>query len=545
MNFRRPCFYALTLISVCLSACNGATSIDNDALPAPKVTDHYRTAYEIMPYSFADSNNDKVGDLQGIIDKLDYIEDLGYDEIWMTPIFPAPTYHKYDATNYYDIDKEFGSLEIFDKLIEKAHEKGIHILLDLAINHSSDEHQWFVKSCKAHINGTEEDPYYSYYRILPIEEHQAGGAWHFVPGSNSRLVYEGQFYSGMPDFNLQSVLDDPDGYLATEFKKIISFWLKDHKADGFRLDAVTSYFTGDREKNLEFMTWLNNECRKVKPDCYLVGEGKWDGDSPENLFYQDSGVDSYFNFAHRGKETSASIPNIIMNGTSSALNTAMSRSWKTAGIGIPANFIANHDVGRMVGSVGGRYDIRYAKLGHSLLGIMPGVIFNYYGDEVGQAVPINKNGDPDIRLHVEWGDSYVTKDPLGAVDYDHDKTYPYPDVATQLKDENSILSHVRRVNKLRRQFPQIARGQNELIDKVADEANRSNIALISKKTENSTIYLAINASAEREYDYDFSALEGYKPVAEVAVEGHSTYKGTSLHLAKGGIVVLAKEAVGA
>ena len=512
--------------------------IPTAAQPKREIADKFRTMYQIMPYSFADSNGDKIGDLGGVEAKLDYIADLNYTGIWMTPICPSPTYHKYDITDYLDIDSQFGSLSSFDSLVEKAHAKGMTIVFDLVFNHTSNHHPWFEEACRAHINGDTSSPYYDFYNI---KQGSAAGAWHSVPGG-AGLIYEGQFFSGMPDLNLQSVLDDGDGALATELKNIMKFWLVDHKVDGFRLDAVTSYFTGNAAKNTEFLTWLHDEAVKLKEDVYIVGEGSWSANAAENKGYQASGCDSFFNFANRSLEPSYSIPSAISSANATYLATNMINSWNTADSGIPANFIANHDIGRLVGSVSGRRDINKAKLGHSLLALLPGAIYNYYGDEYGQAVPINKLGDPDIRMHVEWGEeSFVTQDPPGTVKtYEKESTYPYPNVKAQLQDENSIVSHVRKVNLLRKQFPEIARGKTELLDSVKLTDPKVTIAALSKETADSEIILVVNPSTTAYVDYDFSKFEGYTPKAEVSVVTPSTYTAKVLHLTPGAVVVLAK-----
>ena len=492
--------------------------------------------YQIFPYSFADSDGDGIGDLFGIMEKLDYIADLNYTGIWMTPISPSPSYHKYDVTDYCDIDSSFGDLMTFDALVSAAHDKNMTVVFDLVFNHASIQHEWFQECAGAHRRNDTSSPFYNFFNI---EEGSPKKGWYRLPGSSS-LIYEAQFYDGMPDFNLQYVLDEPEGYLATEFKNIISFWLKDHDVDGFRLDAVTSYFTGNPTKNLEFLTWLNNACRAVKEDVYIVGEGSWAGNAAENKRYQESGCDSFFNFANYNLNYANGIPTIVSDGNATRLAKAMQKSWDVAGNGIPANFVGNHDVGRLGNAVGGRKSIEKMKLGHSLLGLLPGAIYNYYGDELGQVVPVEKKGDPDIRLHVEWGDDYVTQDPPGVCNYAHDTTYPYPNVPTQLGDEGSILNHVRKINLLRKQFPEIARGTTELLDTYEYPGAGVKVAAISKKTADKEIAIVVNPSLEYYFDYDFSALTGYTPVAEVSVIGNSTYHDHILQLTPGAVVVLAK-----
>ena len=493
--------------------------------------------YQIMPYSYADSNGDRIGDLLGIVDSLDYIQDMGYEGLWLTPICPAPTYHKYDPTDYYDIDPSFGTLDDYDILVEECHKRGMTILFDLVFNHTALKHPWFDECVDAHAKKDESNPYYEYYNI---KEGSAGGAWHTVKG-HSDLVYEGQFYDGMPDLNLQAVLDDGEGFLATELKDIMKFWLVDHDIDGFRLDAVTSYFTSDIESNIKFLTWLNDECKALKPNCYLVGEGSWTGNAPENKRYQSSGVDALFNFDNKSPASSVSVPWAIQSKNSSILAKGMQRQWDTAATGIPAQFIANHDTGRLVGPVGGRSKVGAAKLGHSLLQILPGTTYNYYGDEIGMAVPLGGQGDPDIRLHMDWGDSDIeTKDPPGAIAYDleKDKPYPYGSVATQLADPDSLANHVKKANQLRQRFPEIAHGRTELLDTFIPEGTKIKIGAMTKTYGDSTIILVINPSITDGFIYDFSGLGDVTPVAELSVEGETTYSGTELYLAPGAVVVL-------
>ena len=108
--------------------------------------DFFRTTYEIFPYSFCDSNGDGIGDLNGIRSKLDYIAGMGFDQLWLTPVHPSSTYHKYDVDDYYAIDPTFGTMEDYEALLAECHERGIRVLLDLVLNHTSDTHPWFVSA---------------------------------------------------------------------------------------------------------------------------------------------------------------------------------------------------------------------------------------------------------------------------------------------------------------------------------------------------------------------------------------------------------------
>jgi glycosidase len=146
-------------------------------------------AYNIFPIAFADASGDNIGDLRGIIDKLDYLNDgdpntttdLGITAIWLNPIYPSDTYHKYDVKDYYDIDPRFGTLEDFQELVDKANERGIKIILDFVFNHSSIDHPWFRQALKG------DEPYVDYYRIektLPVDLYPNKTGWHQAFGIN-------------------------------------------------------------------------------------------------------------------------------------------------------------------------------------------------------------------------------------------------------------------------------------------------------------------------------------------------------------------------
>ena len=206
---------------------------------------------------------------------------MNFEGIWLTPVHKSPSYHKYDVVDYRTIDAKFGTLEDYDRLVEECHKRGMTVLLDLVFNHTSSQNDWFEACFLARENNEIWDKYYEFYNFE--KSTSARNGWSQYNGS---WIYESRFNAGMPDLNLQNVLDEPEGYLATELKDIMKFWLVDHKVDGFRLDAVTSYFTGNTVKNTEFLKWLNDTAKALKPDCYIVGEGTW-GNVAENQRYQE------------------------------------------------------------------------------------------------------------------------------------------------------------------------------------------------------------------------------------------------------------------
>ena len=220
---------------------------------AQNVTDdNYRTYYEVFVYSFYDSDGDGIGDLNGLTEKLDYINDgddttatdLGCNGIWLMPIMPSTTYHKYDVVDYYDIDPEYGTLDDFKTFVAECNERGIRVMIDLVMNHSSSKHEWFLAACdylRSLPAGAEPDssecPYVDYYHFS--KEKKSG----YSPVSGTEWYYEAQFWSEMPDLNLGSEA------VRAEFEAIVDYWL-DLGVTGFRLDAAKEFYSGDTTKNV-------------------------------------------------------------------------------------------------------------------------------------------------------------------------------------------------------------------------------------------------------------------------------------------------------
>ena len=168
----------MVVITTVIFGCKKATP----TIKPPKVddiADNYRTFYQIFVGSFSDSNNDGIGDLRGIINRFDYLNDgdvnsgtdLGVQGIWLSPIFDSPSYHKYDANDYFKIDWRFGTEEELKELIALCKERNVKLILDLAINHTSVSHEWFLKFKEARMNGDVTNKYYDYYSCVKTEEN--------------------------------------------------------------------------------------------------------------------------------------------------------------------------------------------------------------------------------------------------------------------------------------------------------------------------------------------------------------------------------------
>ncbi|MCM1533038.1 MAG: alpha-amylase family glycosyl hydrolase [Corallococcus sp.] len=473
------------LMLTLLASCNGRKE---QIMEYEATTDNYRTYYQIFPYSFADSDGDGIGDINGIIDKLDYIADMNFEGIWLTPIHQSPSYHKYDVVDYKSIDSKFGTLEDYDRLVEECHNRGMTVLLDLVFNHSAKTNKWFEACYAAHMRNKPYDTYYNFYRF----EQFTGGT---VPTGwakyNSNWIYEAQFNEGMPDLNLQNVLDEPEGYLATELKSIMEFWLVDHDVDGFRLDAVTSYFTGNATKNTEFLTWLNDTAKAIKPSCYIVGEGAW-SNVVENRTYQSSGVDSFFLFQH-GYDGSGTLSFSVRLEKARYLFAIDEENVINVAGGIPAMFISNHDISRAYGILQAGNNVNNLKMGYGLMAMCAGTTFWYYGDEVGMNAFPNSAGkviDENRRQPMPWGDSYTCRPVNGSTAVADSVKYPLGTVKQNLRDSSSVIDYIARANALRRAFPAIARNYGEKVYLSADGL----VAAVKKGSGADAVYIVMNVS---------------------------------------------------
>lgn len=375
-------------------------SLINNELAETVPDDNYRTTYEVFVYSFADSDGDGIGDLNGLYDNLGYINDgqpssgmdLSAGEIWLMPIFPSPTYHKYDTTNYMDVDPAYGTLEDFDKLLKECHARGINVILDLALNHTSTEHPWFL-AAKDYLEKLpagkdpvkDECPYVWYYTFS--REQYPG----FVPMDDT-WYYEARFWEGMPDLNLST----PE--VRNELSTIMKFWL-DRGVDGFRLDAVTSYYTDNPDGNMEFMRWVADTVHGINPKAYLVAEA-WTDQSSYASYYS-TGVNSFFDFAYSGAD---GIIAQTVKGNMSAKSFAESLANEEnlySSVNehfINAPFYTNHDMPRSAGYYADDDGSRI-KLAGALNLLMTGNAFVYYGEELGM---MGSGKDPNYRAPMYW-----------------------------------------------------------------------------------------------------------------------------------------------
>jgi len=408
--------------------------------------------YEIFVGSFSDSDGDGTGDLRGIINRFDYLNDgnpesgksLGVEGIWLTPIFKSPSYHKYDVTNYYEIDPEFGTMDDLKELVELCHERGVKIILDMVINHTSSDNKWFQEFTKARRSGDTESEYYDFYTA---ETTNSMGGRTFYKIKDTEFYYEGNFWSEMPELNF----DNPK--VRETVIDVADYYLTDIDVDGFRFDAAKYIYYNEHDKNVEFWNWYLDEVNKIKPDVYTVAE-VWDSDSLTNKY--EEAINCFdFTMAQSG----GLIAETAMQGNVNRY-TAYVEAYIDTVTTINENamiipFIANHDMDRSAGflnAISGN-----AKMGANLYLLGPGSPYIYYGEEVGlKGSRGGSNTDANRRLAMRWGDEDKVRDPEGA-DYG-DKKQTNPTVTEQLDAEDSIYTHYKKLLMLRKANPEIYLG---------------------------------------------------------------------------------------
>ena len=381
--------------------------------------------YQIYPRSFKDSNDDGIGDLNGITEKLDYLHGLGIETLWLNPIFASPNADNgYDISDYRQIMPDFGTMEDFDRLLNEAHARGMRLLLDLVLNHTSDQHPWFREA-----RTSRENPYYDYYLWWPEEQgrppyrkshfDEEGDAWCY--NAPTRSYYLHYFARQQPDLNWQN----PE--VRAEIYDILRFWL-DKGVDGFRLDSIpyiakdTSFPEIDLCKYPDVFPYyslgphlhdyLHEMNREVfsRYDCTTVGEGSktspeegWKFIAPER---QELDMLYHFGAADIRNETEADDPATGIPYSLLALKR-MYAEWDAAvGDGWPTIYLGNHDQPRMVSRFGSdtpEWRDLSAKMLTMFLLTMRGTPYWLAGDELGMAnirfTRIEEYDDIDTRNH--------------------------------------------------------------------------------------------------------------------------------------------------
>ena len=385
------------------------------------------------------------------------------------PVMPSPSYHKYDVTDYRAVDAEYGTLDDMRALAAACRERGIALIVDMPVNHTSTRHPWFIEAARALAAGDTEDPCVGRYHFT--REAAAG----YTPLAGTPWYYEERFAGGgMPDLNL----DDPA--VRSEIGSIFDFWLNDVGVDGFRLDAVTSYYTGDIDANIALLGEFEAETEALKPGSLLIGEC-WENLSTIARYYE-SGAEGFFLFPAAQAEGFIVASLRARRNPAEKFASGYQKALDAIGEASLVPFLCNHDTGRTVGLVQGRSNPDVCKFAEGVLGMLNGRVFTYYGEEIGM---VGSGDDPNKRLAMYWSDDDMTLQPPGATSVE----YAYPSVREQWDDPASLLNYVRSVNRARLEYPAIAWGKNRFL------LAEGSLCLMSREWNGERCLIAINFSA--------------------------------------------------
>nr|XP_012150099.1 PREDICTED: maltase A3-like isoform X2 [Megachile rotundata]XP_012150100.1 PREDICTED: maltase A3-like isoform X2 [Megachile rotundata] len=475
--------------------------------------------YQIWPRGFQDSNGDGEGDLKGIIKRLDYLQDLGIDTIWLNPVYPSPLIDSgYDISNYTDINPVFGNLEHFDEFVGKAHERDLKVILDVVPNHSSNEHEWFLQSSKNVL------PYKDYYiwadgtkdaegkNIPPnnwvstySDKNGSAWTWHDV----RQQWYYHKFHRSQPDLNLRNE------NVIQELLNVFNFWLK-RGVDGFRINAV-SYFFEDLELRDEpdlenrtfttglpentallytFRSYINDWVEKNNASSKLLVAESYDSDEVLiSLYGNDThqGIPPYnFRFIKNIQNTSTAehVKNVLQDWFEKLPNNA-STNW----------VLSNHDNSRAASRIGlNRVDGL-----HMLNLLLPGQAFTYYGEEIAmldRKMSWNETIDPMGRSRTNKTYENYSRDPARtpmqwnsdtSAGFSTNKTtylpvhseYPDRNVETQQNETQSNLNTYKALAALRKDKI-FTHGQYEF-----QTLNNDHVFVLKRFLENSSVYIVV------------------------------------------------------
>lgn len=405
--------------------------------------------YEIFVRSWYDTNGDGIGDLNGVTAKLDYLQSLGVSGIWLMPINPSPSYHGYDVTDYEAINPQYGTMADFERLLREAHQRGIKVIIDLVINHTSNQHPWFLAAQNP------RDPHHDWYQWATpgtdLAQHSAAGdrAWQPLPDGRH---YLGIFSPGMPDLNY----DNPA--VRQAMVDVGQYWSR-KGVDGFRLDAARHIYLdfksqeGDRtvlDRNLAWWKQFMRGARQVNPATYVVGEVT--ESTPEALAPWFGTLSAVFDFPLATRLIDAA-----RSGEAGDLATFLQQAQgafdAAAGkAGVDAPFLSNHDQNRVMSQLDGQAGPM--RVAAAMLLTLPGHPYVYYGEELGMR---GVKPDPDLREPMRWERSTRAS---GEASWKASTAHDGAEVSVQaeLADPSSLLNHYRSLIDWRREISALRDG---------------------------------------------------------------------------------------
>lgn len=436
--------------------------------------------YEIFVRSFKDSDGDGIGDFNGIIEKLDYLndgdptttEDLGISAIWLMPIHPSPSYHGYDVTDYNGINPDYGDIEDFKNLVKEAHDRGIKIIIDFVMNHSSTEHPWFEDAVSSAASSKRN--YFSWRTNRPNQSGPWGQeVWHNSPSG----YYYGLFWGGMPDLNYK----DPE--VKSAIMSSADYWLNEVGIDGLRLDAIKYIIEDgnqleDTEATFTFWKQYQQEIKSLKSSAFSVGEA-WTNTDRVLDYVNDGGLDICFEF-----DMASAILSAVNNQNAQVVSGQAQKIYNIYPNNQFGTFLTNHDMNRAIETFGNSVD--KMKTAAAIYLTLPGTPFIYYGEEINM-----KGTKPDefIRRPMQWDNSSSSGFSEGTPWIALNANFPSANVATLKEDPASTLNWYDQLIQIRNDEEVLRRGSYEPFD-----AENKNIYSFSRTYNGSTIVVIVNLS---------------------------------------------------
>jgi alpha-amylase len=460
-----------------------------------------RVWYLLFVRSFYDSDGDGIGDIQGIIEKLDYLndgdpnttDDLGITAIWLMPIMESNAYHGYWITDFYSVESDYGTREDFEELMAEAHARGIRIIIDFVGNHVSSENPWF----QAALAG---DPEFEDWFIWEDENPNYRGPWGaqtWWQSINGRWYY-GIFDRALPDLNY----NNPE--VSAAIRDVARFWIQDMGVDGFRIDGarywIESEYNGnpvlaDATEQLQYMAEFTDYVHSLNPEAITIAE-VWASTSVISRYIREDSFDAYFEFS-----LAEEIIDAATTGSKWNIELKLPRILETYESQQLATFTTNHDQARLLTQLRG--DEGANRVAANLLLTLPGAPFLYYGEEIGM-MGRSRRGDENIRLPMQWDDSptgggFTTGRPWYSLQDD----YQERNVAGQTNDPDSLLSHYRNLIQLRNQYPALQYGLTIPV--------RSSFRVTwgyLRYTDDEVLLIVLNLDDKESRNYTFTIEEG-------------------------------------
>lgn len=435
--------------------------------------------YEVFVRSFYDTDGDGKGDLNGLTQKLDYLndgdpntyDDLGITGIWLMPIHPSPSYHGYDVKDYKTINPDYGTMDDFATMLNGAHDRGIKVIIDFVMNHSSSQHPWFIDS-KNNVNNKR-----NYFRWLPTHPGYEGPwgqpVWHY----HSSGYYYGLFWDQMPDLNYE------EPQVKDSMFQIADYWLNEVGIDGFRLDAIGGIFEEgeimvDHPETIQFWKDFNAYTKSVAPNSFSVGEA-WTNTTKVIKYVEDDGLDYCFEF-----DLANYILGAANDGNATSLQDQMTLVYSTYPHLQWGTFLTNHDINRVMDRLD--QDDEKCKLAASIYLTLPGVPYIYYGEEIGM---LGSKPDEDIRRPMQWSDAYQAGFTSGTPWNSLNSNFPLYNVETEREDPASIFNRYKKMIQVRNLKPSLQTGDYLEAYPVFGE-----IFSFIRATEDDTAIVVINTS---------------------------------------------------